>query len=58
VPPVTVNGYLSTFQAEAAGVLNHALHHTGDHPVLQYTHDLHAVRDLLGHAEPRNTARA
>ena len=37
--------------------IDHALRHTGATLACKYTHDLRAVQDLLGHADPRTTAR-
>jgi site-specific recombinase XerD len=52
-----VDGYLSQLNLKRPGVSNHALRHTGATLAYKYTHDLRAVQDLLGHADPRTTAR-
>ena len=52
-----VDGHLSRLGLKRAGLSNHALRHTGATLAYKYTHDLRAVQDLLGHADPRTTAR-
>jgi site-specific recombinase XerD len=52
-----VDGHLSQLNLKRPGVSNHALRHTGPTLAYKYTHDLRAVQDLLGHADPRTTAR-
>jgi integrase/recombinase XerD len=52
-----VDGYLKQLGLKRPGVSNHALRHTGATLAYKYTHDLRAVQDLLGHADPRTTAR-
>jgi integrase len=52
-----VDGHLARLDLKRPGVSNHALRHTGATLAYKYTHDLRAVRDLLGHADPRTTAR-
>jgi integrase len=52
-----IDGYLSELNLKRPGVSNHALRHTGATLAYKYTHDLRAVQDLLGHADPRTTAR-
>lgn len=39
------------------GISNHALRHTAATLAYQYSRDLRAVQDMLGHADPRTTAR-
>jgi len=38
-------------------VSNHALRHSGATLAYHYTHDLRAVQDMLGHQDPKTTAR-
>jgi integrase/recombinase XerD len=38
-------------------VSDHALRHTAATLAYRYSHDLRAVQDLLGHSDPRTTAR-
>lgn len=52
-----VDGHLRTLDLKRPGVSNHALRHTGATLAYKYTHDLRAVQDLLGHADPRTSAR-
>ena len=52
-----VDGHLRKLDLKRPGVSNHALRHTGATLAYKYTHDLRAVQDLLGHADPRTTAR-
>jgi len=43
--------------AEVPRISNHARRHTGATLAYRYTHDLRAVRDMLGHQDPKTTAR-
>jgi site-specific recombinase XerD len=52
-----VDAHLRRLGLKRAGLSNHALRHTGATLAYKYTHDLRAVQDLLGHADPRTTAR-
>ncbi len=52
-----VDAYLSKLGLKRPGVSNPALRHTGATLGYKYTHDLRAVQDLLGHPDPRITAR-
>jgi len=52
-----VDGHLRRLDLKRPGLSNHALRHTGATLAYKYTHDLRAVQDLLGHADPRTTAR-
>jgi site-specific recombinase XerD len=52
-----VDGHLRRLELKRPGLSNHALRHTGATLAYKYTHDLRAVQDLLGHADPRTTAR-
>jgi len=52
-----VDGHLRRLDLKRPGVSNHALRHTGATLAYKYTHDLRAVQDMLGHADPRTTAR-
>jgi site-specific recombinase XerD len=53
----TVDGYLRAAGAKRPGVSDHALRHTAATLAYQYSHDLRAVQDMLGHADPKTTAR-
>jgi integrase/recombinase XerD len=52
-----VDAHMSRLHLKRPGVSNHALRHTGATLAYKYTHDLRAVQDLLGHVDPRTTAR-
>jgi site-specific recombinase XerD len=52
-----VDGYLRLAKIKRPRVSNHALRHTGATLAYRYTHDLRAVQDMLGHADPKTTAR-
>ncbi|MBV9328040.1 MAG: tyrosine-type recombinase/integrase [Chloroflexi bacterium] len=52
-----VDSHLRRLDLKRPGLSNHALRHTGATLAYKYTHDLRAVQDLLGHADPRTTAR-
>jgi integrase/recombinase XerD len=52
-----IDGHLCRLDLKRPGVSNHALRHTGATLAYKYTHDLRAVQDMLGHADPRTTAR-
>lgn len=52
-----VDGHLRRLDLKRPGLSNHALRHTGATLAYKYTHDLRAVQELLGHADPRTTAR-
>jgi integrase/recombinase XerD len=52
-----VDGYLRTAKVKRPRVSNHALRHTGATLAYQYTHDLRAVQDMLGHQDPKTTPR-
>jgi site-specific recombinase XerD len=52
-----VDAHLRRLDLKRPGLSNHALRHTGATLAYKYTHDLRAVQDLLGHADPRTTAR-
>jgi len=52
-----VDGHLRRVDLKRRGLSNHALRHTGATLAYKYTHDLCAVQDLLGHADPRTSAR-
>jgi integrase len=49
-----IDGHLAGLDLKRAGLSNHTLRHTGATLAYKYTHDLRAVQDLLGHADPRN----
>jgi site-specific recombinase XerD len=52
-----VDGHLQRHALKRARLSNHALRHTGATLAYKYTRDLRAVQELLGHADPRTTAR-
>jgi site-specific recombinase XerD len=52
-----VDSHLRRLDLKRPRLSNHALRHTGATLAYKYTHDLRAVQDLLGHADPRTTAR-
>ena len=52
-----VDGYLRAAKVKRPRVSNHALRHTGATLAYRYTHDLRAVQDMLGHQDPKTTAR-
>ncbi len=52
-----VDSHLRRLDLKRPGLSNHALRHTGATLAYKYTHDLRAVQDMLGHADPRTTAR-
>jgi integrase/recombinase XerD len=52
-----VDGYLRQAGVKRPGVSDHALRHTAATLAYKYTRDLRAVQHMLGHADPRTTAR-
>jgi site-specific recombinase XerD len=52
-----VDGYLRRADLKRARISDHALRHTAATLAYRYSHDLRAVHDLLGHRDPRTTAR-
>ena len=52
-----VDSYLRAAKVKRPRVSNHALRHTGATLAYRYTHDLRAVQDMLGHQDPKTTAR-
>jgi site-specific recombinase XerD len=52
-----VDGYLRAANVKRPQVSNHALRHTSATLAYRYTHDLRAVQDMLGHQDPKTTAR-
>ncbi len=52
-----VDAYLQQAQLKRPRLSNHALRHTGATLAYRYTHDLRAVQDMLGHQDPKTTAR-
>jgi site-specific recombinase XerD len=52
-----VDSYLRMAKVKRPRVSNHALRHTGATLAYRYTHDLRAVQDMLGHQDPKTTAR-
>jgi site-specific recombinase XerD len=53
----TVDGYLRRTGAKRPGVSDHALRHTAATLAYRYSHDLRAVQEMLGHQDPKTTAR-
>lgn len=52
-----VDSYLRLAEVKRPRVSNHALRHTSATLAYRYTHDLRAVQDMLGHQDPKTTAR-
>jgi len=52
-----VDGYLRTADLKRPGLSDHALRHTAATLGYKHSHDLRAAQDMLGHADPRTTAR-
>jgi site-specific recombinase XerD len=52
-----VDGYLRQAGLKRPGISDHALRHTAATLAYKYTRDLRAVQHMLGHADPRTTAR-
>ena len=52
-----VDSYLRAAKVKRPRVSNHALRHTGATLAYLYTHDLRAVQGMLGHQDPKTTAR-
>jgi site-specific recombinase XerD len=52
-----VDRYLGQAGLKRPGVSDHALRHTAATLAYKYTRDLRAVQHMLGHADPRTTAR-
>jgi integrase/recombinase XerD len=52
-----VDGYLRQTGLKRPGISDHALRHTAATLAYKYTRDLRAVQHMLGHADPRTTAR-
>ncbi len=52
-----VDGYLRQTGLKRPGISDHALRHTAATLAYTYTRDLRAVQQMLGHADPRTTAR-
>ena len=52
-----VDAYLRAAKVKRPRVSNHALRHTGATLAYRYTHDLRAAQDMLGHQDPKTTAR-
>jgi site-specific recombinase XerD len=52
-----VDGYLRAVSVKRPRVSNHALRHTSATLAYRYTRDLRAVQDMLGHQDPKTTAR-
>jgi len=51
-----VDGALRATNAKRRGVSTHALRHTAATLAYEHTHNLRAVQDMLGHADPKTTA--
>jgi integrase len=52
-----VDGYMRAANVKRPRVSNHALRHTSATLAYRYTRDLRAVQDMLGHQDPKTTAR-
>jgi site-specific recombinase XerD len=52
-----VDFYLLKAGLKKSGLSNHALRHTAATLGYKHSHDLRAVQDMLGHADPKTTAR-
>jgi site-specific recombinase XerD len=52
-----VDFYLLNAGLKKSGLSNHALRHTAATLGYKHSHDLRAVQDMLGHADPKTTAR-
>lgn len=52
-----VDGYLRQIEAKRPGLSNHALRHSAGTLAYRYSKDIRAVQDMLGHADPKTTAR-
>jgi site-specific recombinase XerD len=52
-----VDGYLREAKVKRPRISNHALRHTSATLAYRYTRDLRAVQDMLGHQDPKTTAR-
>ena len=53
----TVDHYLRKADLKRAGLSDHALRHTAATLAYRHTRDLRAVQEMLGHADPKTTAR-
>lgn len=52
-----VDFYLRKADLKKPGLSDHALRHTAATMAYKYSHDLRAVQEMLGHSDPRTTAR-
>ena len=52
-----VDGYLKKADLKKPGISDHALRHTAATLAYKYTQDLRGVQEMLGHADPKTTAR-
>ncbi|MCL6443773.1 MAG: site-specific integrase [Alicyclobacillus sp.] len=52
-----VDFYLKKADLKRPGISNHALRHTAAMLAYKYTPDFRGVQDMLGHADPKTTAR-
>jgi len=52
-----VDFYLKKADLKRPGLSDHALRHTAATLAYAYTHDLRAVQEMLGHRDPKTTAR-
>lgn len=52
-----VDSYLRKADLKRPGLSDHALRHTAATLAYRYSRDLRAVQDMLGHADPKTTAR-
>lgn len=53
----TVDFYLKKADLKRPGISDHALRHTAATLAYKYTQDLRGVQEMLGHADPKTTAR-
>ncbi len=52
-----IDFYLTQIDAKRPGISGHALRHTAGTLSYKHSQDLRAVQDMLGHADPKTTAR-
>jgi len=52
-----VDFYLKKADLKRPGISDHALRHTAATLAYKYTHDLRSVQEMLGHVDPKTTAR-
>lgn len=52
-----IDSYLRKAELKQPGLSDHALRHTAATLAYRHSHDLRAVQDMLGHADPKTTSR-